>query len=371
MPWPVGTTPCGLSAPGSSPAAARKSRRERSRPVPARRGRNPRMDWPGTPVCRRAPRFWIPAFAGMTAKGQPRRPFNLIGNNIETATRISPPAPSPVGGAFLRPVPRVGDAASRRDNPLWLSAPYPHSAVIPAKAGIQGLAYDRPRRDNPSALPGSIAHLPAFAPVGPSRGCARIRREREEASMDFGKRMMTKAWVRAFFAPRRSRVVNSGEEEGLRNPGVVVRRGAARELWGGAGEGAPLRVSGVTRALRPRHNENDPVFDKIRQIHGLIPQIRAFFRQIQDPSEREKNIKSLKINRLCEKEAPGGGISRGRGVCAHPPALAPLGPAAIPQGAFGNAPPRQPNGQSPGCRPMPSKRAVREPPLRTMKPRMD
>ena len=41
--------------------------------------------------------------------------------------------------------------------------------------------------------------------------------------MDFGKRMTTKvrtwlAWVRAFFVPRRSRVVNSDEEEGLRVP---------------------------------------------------------------------------------------------------------------------------------------------------------
>jgi len=34
---------------------------------------------------------WIPAFAGMTAKGQPRRPFDPVGNNIETAARISPP----------------------------------------------------------------------------------------------------------------------------------------------------------------------------------------------------------------------------------------------------------------------------------------
>ena len=68
--------------------------------------------------------------------------------------------------------------------------------------------------------------------------------------MDFGKRMTAKARarVRAFFAPRRSRVVNSDEEARLRNPGVVVRRRAARELWGGAGEGSPLRVSGVTRA---------------------------------------------------------------------------------------------------------------------------
>jgi len=136
--------------------------------------------------------------------------------------------------------------------------------------------------------------------------------------MGFGKRMRTKARARvgAFFAPRRSRVVNSGEEEGLRNPGVVVRRGAARELWGGPGEGSPLRVSGAARARRSRHNENDPVFDKIRQIH-------AFFRQIQDPSEREKNIKSLKIKGLCEKEAPGGGISQGRGICPHLRALAP------------------------------------------------
>ena len=137
--------------------------------------------------------------------------------------------------------------------------------------------------------------------------------------MGFGIRMMTKAWawVRAFVAPRRSRVVNSGAEGGLRNPGVVVRRRGASRNPRIAGS------TGATRARHPRHDENDPVFDKIRQIHGLIPQIRSFFRQIQDPSERGKNIKSLKINGLCEKAAPGGGISQGRGVCAHPPALAP------------------------------------------------
>ena len=142
--------------------------------------------------------------------------------------------------------------------------------------------------------------------------------------MDFGKRMMTKAkaWVRAFFVPRRSRVVNPGEEARLRNPGVVVRRRAIRESWGCPDEGSPLRVSGATCARHPRHNENNPVFNKIRQIQSFIPQIRAFFRQIQDPSERGKNIKSLKINGLCEKAAPEGGISQGRGVCPHPPASA-------------------------------------------------
>ena len=130
--------------------------------------------------------------------------------------------------------------------------------------------------------------------------------------MGFGIRMMTKARarVRAFFAPRRSRVVNSGAEEGLRNPSFSRRRRIAGS-------------AGASRARRPRHNENDPVFDKIRQIHGLIPQIHAFFRQIQDPSEREKNINPLKINGLCEKDAPGGVVSRARGVCAHPPAFAP------------------------------------------------
>ena len=83
------------------------------------------------------------------------------------------------------------------------------------------------------------------------------------------------------------------------------------------------------RALRPRHNENDPVFDKIRQIHAFIPQIHAFFRQIQDPSERGKNIKSLKIKRFGNKRAPGEVVSRGRGVCAHLPAFAP--PPAPPE----------------------------------------
>ena len=135
--------------------------------------------------------------------------------------------------------------------------------------------------------------------------------------MDFGKRMMTKARVRAFFAPRRSRVVNSGEEESLRNPSFSRRRRGASRRPRIAGS------AGAARARRPRHNENNPVFDKIRQIHGLIPQIHAFFRQIQDPSERGKNIKSLKIKGLCEKDAPGGGISQGRGVCPHPPAFAP------------------------------------------------
>ena len=93
--------------------------------------------------------------------------------------------------------------------------------------------------------------------------------------MDFGKRMMTKARVRAFFAPRRSRVVNSGAEGGLRNPSFSRRPRIAGS-------------AGATRALRPRHDENDPVFDKIRQIHAFIPQIHAFFRQIQDPPERGK-----------------------------------------------------------------------------------
>ncbi len=114
--------------------------------------------------------------------------------------------------------------------------------------------------------------------------------------MGFGKRMTAKAraWVRAFFAPRRFRVVNSGEEEGLRNPSFSRRRRIAGS-------------AGAARARRPRHNENDPVFDKIRQIHGLIPQIRAFFRQIQDPSERGKNIKSLKIKWLWKQRGTGRG----------------------------------------------------------------
>ena len=157
------------------------------------------------------------------------------------------------------------------------------------------------RRDDPSALSESIAHLPAFAPVGPFRERARIRREGETANMGFGKRMMTKARarVRAFFAPRRSRVVNSGEKEELRKTGVVVRRRAACE--------PPLHVLEATRARRPRHNKDDAIFDKIRQIHGFIPQIRAFFRQIQDPSERGKNINLLKIKGLWESEGAGRG----------------------------------------------------------------
>ena len=121
--------------------------------------------------------------------------------------------------------------------------------------------------------------------------------------MGFGKRMMTKAWawVRAFVAPRRSRVVNSGEEARLRNPSFSRRRQGASRRPRIAGS------AGAARALRPRHDENDPVFDKIRQIHGLIPQIHAFFRQIQDPSERGKNIKSLKIKRLWESRGAGRG----------------------------------------------------------------
>ncbi len=174
--------------------------------------------------------------------------------------------------------------------------------------------------------------------------------------MGFGIRMMTKAWarVRAFVAPRRSRVVNSDEKEGLRNPGVVVRRRAARELWGGAEEGAPLRVSGAAFARRPRHDENNPIFDKIRQIHAFIPQIRAFIRQIQDPSERGKNIKSLKIKGLCEKEAPGEVISQGRGVCAHPPALAPRRGPGTETDRDGASPPEGPHaGGGPGVPPGP------------------
>ena len=114
--------------------------------------------------------------------------------------------------------------------------------------------------------------------------------------MDFGKRMMTKAWarVRAFFVPRRSRVVNSGEEEGLRNPSFSRRRRIAGS-------------AGAPRARHPRHNENDPVFDKIRQIHGLIPQIHAFFRQIQDPSEREKKYQITENKRVMRKSGAGRG----------------------------------------------------------------
>ncbi len=166
--------------------------------------------------------------------------------------------------------------------------------------------------------------------------------------MGFGIRMMTKAraWFRAFFAPRRSRVVNPGEEEGLRNPSFSRRPRIAGS-------------AGATRALRSRHDENDPVFDKIRQIHAFIPQIRAFFRQIQDPSERGKNIKSLKIKGLCEKEAPGGGISQGRGVCPHPPALA---PRRHPAGVVRERP------AACGANPSP-KRAAREPPLRNRRQR--
>ncbi len=241
-------------------------------------------------------------------------------------------------------------APRRRDNPLWLSAPRP-SAVIPAKAEIRGFAYDRPRRDNPSTPSELISHLPAFAVMGPSLERARIRRrEGGGERMDFGKRMMTKAWawVRAFVAPRRSRVVNSGEEEGLRNPGVVVQQRAVPE--------PPLHVLEAAFARRPRHNENNPVFDKIRQIHAFIPQIHAFFRQIQDPSERGKNIKSLKIKGLCEKEAPGGGISQGRGICPHLRASAPPrrerrdNPLWLPFAAY-------------DANPSP-KRAARAPPLR-------
>ena len=137
--------------------------------------------------------------------------------------------------------------------------------------------------------------------------------------MGFGRRMMTKAraWVRAFVAPRRSRVVNSGEEARLRNPSFSRRRQGASRRPRIAGS------AGAARALRPRHDENDPVFDKIRQIHAFIPQIHSFIRQIQDPSERGKNVNSLKTKWLCDKDAPEGGISRGRGVCAHPPAFAP------------------------------------------------
>ena len=167
--------------------------------------------------------------------------------------------------------------------------------------------------------------------------------------MGFGKRMMTKAraWpvrVGAFFAPRRSRVVNSGEEEELRNPSFSRRRRRASRNPRIAGP------AGATRALRPRHNENNPVFDKIRQIHAFIPQIRAFFRQIQDPSERGKNIKSLKINGLYEKAAPGGGISQGR---AHLRASARI---CAPS-------PRNERPAACGANPSP-KRAAREPPLR-------
>ena len=91
-----------------------------------------------------------------------------------------------------------GDCGNRRDNPgvpsirqgttsrrqrgFPLRPAPPQNPVIPAKAGIQGLVCDRPRRDDSSAPSESIAHLPAFAPIGPSPERARIRREREEAN---------------------------------------------------------------------------------------------------------------------------------------------------------------------------------------------
>ena len=129
--------------------------------------------------------------------------------------------------------------------------------------------------------------------------------------MGFGKRMTTKAraWVRAFFAPRRSRVVNSNEKEGLRKTGVVVQQRAIPE--------PPLRVLGATRALRPRHNENDPVFDKIRQIHGLIPQIHAFFRQIQDPSERGKKYQIIENKKIMGIKGRREGVFRAAAASAR------------------------------------------------------
>ena len=175
--------------------------------------------------------------------------------------------------------------------------------------------------------------------------------------MGFGKRMMTKAWarVRAFFVPRRSRVVNSGEEEGLRKTGVVVQQRAVPE--------PPLHVLEAAFARHPRHNENDPVFDKIRQIHAFIPQIHAFFRQIQDPSERGKKYQVIENKMVMGiKRLPEGAFHAAAAFARIRPHLRPRaapprrerrdnplwlpfaasssrrGPK-IPQESFGNAPP--------------------------------
>ncbi len=71
---------------------------------------------------------WIPAFAGMTAKGQPRRPFDPAGNNIETAARISPPpraAPeSRHSGEGRNPEPGRA-AANGRSRPIHARVPSP------------------------------------------------------------------------------------------------------------------------------------------------------------------------------------------------------------------------------------------------------
>ena len=179
---------------------------------------------------------------------------------------------------------------------------------------------------------------PHPAPFGTDRAFARIcgygafprmgqnpPRKGGGERMDFGKRVMARAWparVGAFFAPRRSRVVNPGEEVGLRNPSFSHRRRGASRHPRIAGS------AGATRARRPRHNEKQSRFRQNKMNSQLIS---SFIRLDRDPFEGGKrSIKSLKTKRLYEKEAPGEGVSRGRGICPHLPAFALLGRAAIP-----------------------------------------
>ena len=106
------------------------------------------------PMDEAAPLFWIPAFAGMTGKGQPWRPFALIGNSIETAAKISPPAnaaPAPVIPA---------KAGIQR---FWL--PSPHNRAVPELWG--GPGEGPPLRNHKPRVPSERRGYNRITPSGP------------------------------------------------------------------------------------------------------------------------------------------------------------------------------------------------------------
>ena len=65
----------------------------------------------------------VDAGGSRTAPTKPQTPCPSTerrAGRIYASTTIESRHPTPVGGAFLRPVPRVGDAAARRGQPPWL-----------------------------------------------------------------------------------------------------------------------------------------------------------------------------------------------------------------------------------------------------------
>jgi len=65
-----------------------------------------------------------------------------------------------------------------------------------------------------------------------------------------------------------------------------------------------------------------PFSTKSDKFTALSRKFAPFFDKFKTLRSAEKNINLLKIKGLWESGAPGGGISQGRGICAHLPATA-------------------------------------------------